>query len=1179
VKFLLITVLAALALALPGQAHADYGTSVLSTHPEAYWPLDETGTSVFDMTGNRHHGSYAAACCGVVSFLGADGMPIGTGTAMHIHGNVSVYTGQDPGGKITVDGLAAPSGTSAFSVSAWVKWDGYASTCVNPTLCSDLTEGIVGNLAWAGATGGWDLQLDGKTADKGDGLLRFVRGETTLVGPALPLGQWTMVTASYDGSTSKLYFNGALVASQADVTSLGGGYQRTIFIGAQDYNRNFSGYWGSFNGSIDEVAYWNRALSAADVQGLYTGKDVNQKPIVYFVPGIGGSEIAAGNLVLWPDAIFISGFPGLGGLSFVPELVDLLAVHEDGVTPAHSTHATRVQDSVMSEDEYGTFLDKMRELRAAGGISKFVPWPYDWRIGVRTVAVDLAHDLEGQCGTGRVWVVGHSTGGHVIKAALHFMREDGVDPEQCFGGGGVVFLATPHLGAPKAIGAEINPDIFFGIVSDVKSLALATIADERKLGSILHNWLTPYELMPVQGNSHVPDGARPAWFDDLHDGLGDYNVNDDALSATLPLAAHTSYVFDSDYARTIGDLPVYNVFGVGHATPESYAPGECNTDPNGGRTYVNQIDNVHESAVTWGDKTVPAWSSAWPGGGLPTAAQYAVASPSHMDVPENDAVFVLLERIFGATNPGVYPEVPGLLHGDAALERSTGAVGPGYSDEICSPVAVVAHYDGGSIGVDAGGGIVQDGSDGLVEPTVHLHDGYHGATLFIPDHGGPAPVYRFTAIGDGRVVVHHTDPDHSQHDFVFDVHTGDKAELSKGAQEWELAIDRAGDGTVDDRMSGNSLDLVMSAGGGFGGGGLGGFGEGGGIGLDATGLSADGDVNLDFEWEIVNDDGDDTTDDEGELEAAGAHATFSPADGPRTIRIRVTVTNHRGQTASATKTIEVPNAPPKVDAGPDLSTPWAAPVTLHGSADDASAADRAAGLHPHWQFGDGTEADGEEATHTYDVPGTYTATLKATDKDGATSSDAVVVTVEKRAARIDWEGTTTNAYGFDRLSAVVVDAATSARVNVPVVYTVDGKNPALLPLEPGAHTVVATLGSNPLYTAATLATTIHVTSTSGTTAFAGVTAGGAKVAGAIWSNGTAQKGPVVWKSPDGSLVQADAFGAYGQHGSVSWAAGTGRDGARLVFHFDESTQVVEAWRNGARLAGSGRVATGRVFVR
>jgi PKD repeat protein len=48
----------------------------------------------------------------------------------------------------------------------------------------------------------------------------------------------------------------------------------------------------------------------------------------------------------------------------------------------------------------------------------------------------------------------------------------------------------------------------------------------------------------------------------------------------------------------------------------------------------------------------------------------------------------------------------------------------------------------------------------------------------------------------------------------------------------------------------------------------------------------------------------------------------------------------------------------------------------------------------HWDFGDGQEANVQNTRHTYENPGTYTATLTVTDATGQTASDSTEVIVE-----------------------------------------------------------------------------------------------------------------------------------------------------------------------------------------
>ncbi|MFI7639188.1 LamG-like jellyroll fold domain-containing protein [Nonomuraea sp. NPDC049400] len=81
-----------------------------------------------------------------------------------------------------------------------------------------------------------------------------------LLGTAsLPLNTWTHLTATYDGTTLRLYTNGTQVASKAVTGGIRGDAQ-PLRIGG-------SSLWGEyFNGLIDDVRVYNRALTAAEIQ-------------------------------------------------------------------------------------------------------------------------------------------------------------------------------------------------------------------------------------------------------------------------------------------------------------------------------------------------------------------------------------------------------------------------------------------------------------------------------------------------------------------------------------------------------------------------------------------------------------------------------------------------------------------------------------------------------------------------------------------------------------------------------------------------------------------------------------------------------------------------------------------------------------------------------------------------
>ena len=65
----------------------------------------------------------------------------------------------------------------------------------------------------------------------------------------------------------------------------------------------------------------------------------------------------------------------------------------------------------------------------------------------------------------------------------------------------------------------------------------------------------------------------------------------------------------------------------------------------------------------------------------------------------------------------------------------------------------------------------------------------------------------------------------------------------------------------------------------------------------------------------------------------------------------------------------------------------------------------------HWDFGDGQQATGQDVRHTYENPGSYTATLTVTDATGQTASDSTEVVVSPEPTTTTNEPTTANETG------------------------------------------------------------------------------------------------------------------------------------------------------------------------
>ncbi|WCB95824.1 virion structural protein [Baekduia alba] len=176
-----------------------------------------------------------------------------------INGPVRTASGKF-GGALTFDGtndlVTVPDATSlhlgsAVTLEAWVY-----PTALNDWRTILIKERGTNALTW-GLYGNTDTGRPSANASTA-GSEKDTRGTA-----ALGLNAWTHVAQTYDGATLKLFINGTLVSSRAMTGALDSSTS-PLGIGG-------NGVWGEFfQGRLDEVRVYSRALSAAEV-----GTDMN----------------------------------------------------------------------------------------------------------------------------------------------------------------------------------------------------------------------------------------------------------------------------------------------------------------------------------------------------------------------------------------------------------------------------------------------------------------------------------------------------------------------------------------------------------------------------------------------------------------------------------------------------------------------------------------------------------------------------------------------------------------------------------------------------------------------------------------------------------------------------------------------------------------------------------------
>ena len=211
--------------------------STLTTGLVAHWKLDDgSGTTAADASGSGYHGTLVNM------------NPAGAWVTGKIGGALEFDGSND---YVDIGNSLSP--VNNFTVAAWVN---PAKSDINLEIISKGNDGT--DTQWELTTSTPAGQVDFRAVLSGVGS-SGVRSTQSL-----PVGSWTFLVGTYDGTSWRIYWNGAL----DKISTMPGPVvtSSALYIGAIDNAGSPGKFW---EGLIDDVRLYDRVLTNSEIQSLY----------------------------------------------------------------------------------------------------------------------------------------------------------------------------------------------------------------------------------------------------------------------------------------------------------------------------------------------------------------------------------------------------------------------------------------------------------------------------------------------------------------------------------------------------------------------------------------------------------------------------------------------------------------------------------------------------------------------------------------------------------------------------------------------------------------------------------------------------------------------------------------------------------------------------------------------
>ena len=221
----------------------------------SYWKLDESSDGSGAVTRVDSHGSNDLT----------DNNTTPSGTGIINNGSDHEVANSEYLSRADADAASLKPGDADFSIAAWLKFESL----------TNLTQNLVAKYAEGGNQRSYALRLEGTTDKPGFALSNNGIGVDQAVwGSALVINIQYFIVGTYDATANEI---GVSVNDETPVTAAhaGGAVDSTaaFMLGAQQ-TINF------LDGILDEVSFWDKALSSAERTQLYNAGNGLAYPLV-----------------------------------------------------------------------------------------------------------------------------------------------------------------------------------------------------------------------------------------------------------------------------------------------------------------------------------------------------------------------------------------------------------------------------------------------------------------------------------------------------------------------------------------------------------------------------------------------------------------------------------------------------------------------------------------------------------------------------------------------------------------------------------------------------------------------------------------------------------------------------------------------------------------------------------